>query len=234
MPATPGVSNGSSSGGPTGGQTAGQVNSAIATSVEDFAEVGKDTAIPVEKIQGHISELLEGAEINGGVLRFIRQDNENPIDLTLPTGTAMADGVVVSATLDATTSIVSITTSNNDVIAVNLSTLANVGVEFTQIEKTKLGTIEDSATADQDDSEIVAAIDRELDNEDWKTGGTGTGTGLTSVARDSPLTGDGTDSSHLAIDNTALVQQLLGNINSPLAGVVATNNWSFPAEKSCR
>ena len=47
---------------------------------------------------------------------------------------------------------------------------ANVGVEYTQAEKTKLGTVEDSATADQTDTEIVAAVDAEVGNTAWKTG----------------------------------------------------------------
>lgn len=44
---------------------------------------------------------------------------------------------------------------------------------FTDAEKAKLGGVETGATADQTGAEIVAAIDAELAQTDWKTGGGG-------------------------------------------------------------
>lgn len=46
---------------------------------------------------------------------------------------------------------------------------------FTDAEKAKLGAVEAGATADQTGTEIVAAIDTELGQTDWKTGGGGGG-----------------------------------------------------------
>ena len=47
----------------------------------------------------------------------------------------------------------------------------NVGVEFTSILRSKLNEIDDDATDDQTGSEIVSAIDSQLGNTDWQTGG---------------------------------------------------------------
>ena len=47
----------------------------------------------------------------------------------------------------------------------------NIGVEFTSTLRTKLNEIDDDATDDQTGSEIVSAIDANLGNSDWQTGG---------------------------------------------------------------
>jgi len=47
--------------------------------------------------------------------------------------------------------------------------------EFTSADHSKLDGIEDNATADQTGAEIVSAIDTELGQTDWKTGGGGGG-----------------------------------------------------------
>ena len=50
---------------------------------------------------------------------------------------------------------------------------ANVGVEYTQVEKDKLRDVEADATADQSGSEIVAAIDTELQRTTWQDASAG-------------------------------------------------------------
>lgn len=55
------------------------------------------------------------------------------------------------------------------------SVLTNTTASYTSTEETKLAGIEPNATADQSDSEIVAAVNNELGGTDWQSGGGGGG-----------------------------------------------------------
>ena len=60
----------------------------------------------------------------------------------------------------------------------------NVGEEYTEAEKTKLSNIETGATADQDNNEIVAAVDAVVGNTAWKTGQANVGVEYTQAEKD--------------------------------------------------
>ena len=71
-----------------------------------------------------ISELFIGVSISGNVLTFVRHDGGNPRLITLPTGGGgMADGVVVSAEVDAAQETVTVTTSTGDTVQWDLTPL---------------------------------------------------------------------------------------------------------------
>ena len=242
MPASPGVSGGSSGGG--GGVTAAQVSN-------------------------RVSEHLVGLRIESGRLIAPRDDGDNTIDLELPTGTAVADGVIVTASLNPETRNVAIDTSTGDRINLDLAALArvvdlptpqtgdeivallvaltgtaklpysaitggppalanqNVGVEYTQAEKDKLGDVETDATADQTGGEIVTRLEDLTGTDklqasairDLPTGGGGGGTitddafDLSDIPNESQTAG----ASRQAIAEMA--DGLLGNTDTPLPAV---------------
>lgn len=72
----------------------------------------------------------------------------------------------VSSYNDLTDKPTTITTSQADAITSNTQKRS-----YPADDETKLGNIEENATADQTGTEIVSAIDTELGNTDWKTGG---------------------------------------------------------------
>ena len=67
----------------------------------------------------------------------------------------------------------------------------NVGVEFTTADHDKLDTIETNAKDDQTGGEIVSAITAQLGSNTWQGAGGGTMTGINEVNTDSTITGDG-------------------------------------------
>ena len=72
---------------------------------------------------------------------------------------------------------------------------------FTAADESKLDAIEDNATEDQTGTEIISEIDDTIGT-DWKTpGGGGPNSGLTSVATDITIDGDGTPADPLNVAN---------------------------------
>ena len=112
---------------------------------------GIETGAQVNEItQADLDVAFNGASINGGILTLARIGGSSPINLTLPTSGngAMADGVVVSASIDVATQIITLTTSTNATVAINLSPVlatflnqsqvdARARIRYTDAEKTK-------------------------------------------------------------------------------------------------
>ena len=144
------------------------------------------TAVLNAVAQSVADTLLNGASINGSILTLTKLGtSQTPISLTLPTSGGMADGVVTSNTVDVATQTVTLTTSTNAQIVINLSPLlttfiteadadARAALRFTDAEKTKLGTVAENANHTTDahiDSRADArAVARYTDLEKTKLG----------------------------------------------------------------
>ena len=98
----------------------------------------------------------------------------------------------------------------------------NVGQEFTLLEKSKLGDIEDNAKDDQTGAEIISAISGTLGYSTWQE----ETTGISSVSHDDTLSGSGTADSPLAIDTGELIKDLFGDFDESLS-FTAINNFSI-------
>ena len=138
---------------------------------------------------------------------------ENQINTLLADNTtgAISEGDVRSVFQDVADSLAFATQLRTDA-QVNTLADARALARYTAAEKTKLAGVEDSATADQTGDEIVTlldaltgndrldataalrliadAIDTELGNTDWRTGGGGTVTGAQIVTALQALMGD--------------------------------------------
>ena len=118
----------------------------------------------------------------------------------------------------------------------------NVGEEFTQAEKSKLTGIEPSAKDDQTGSEIVGSINTQLGSSDWQSGGGGGG--LSTVATDSTIDGDGSTGTPLSvaepytdternklsnIEDSATADQSATEIRDALDGLTGTERLDYSA-----
>lgn len=103
------------------------------------------------EILGDIVRAFVGATINGSNITLTRKSGENPVTITIPSGD-MADGVVVSASINTTNQNVTLTTSEGDDVVINMSVLltsyrtaAQVTTEienrYTDDEKDKLADL---------------------------------------------------------------------------------------------
>ena len=98
---------------------------------------------------------------------------------------------------------------------------ANIGVEYTQAEKTKLGGIEEGADVNDTASEIVTKLSGLSGNARLPASAvrdlpSGSGEGLSTVATDSTISGDGSSDNPLSVVNefTAAEKTKLGGIES--------------------
>ena len=88
-----------------------------------FTPTATGTTLTPEQVTT-LEQAFVGGEITGQVLTLARADG-SVLDLDLPTtgGTGTADGVVTSAAVDATTNVVTLTTSTNATVTFDLTVL---------------------------------------------------------------------------------------------------------------
>ena len=190
-------------------------------------ETGTDT-------QGLLGPYLKGVTHNSvaNTLTFQRQTGkyDQPADLVVPLGSGgTADGVITGATLTVATQQLVVTRSVGGNVTVDLSGLQTAAEVDTAISTALNGRLATATPENVVTGTGSVGTSTDFAREDHVHGGDQIGTpggGITSVARDNTLTGDGTSGNVLGVANpfTAADETKLDGIAD---GATVAANWAL-------